>query len=161
MFRLFRRVLEIVPRVRLGPVHLGASRAEAREAMRRFGFPLDKSAGGVDCYCGSSLQTESGDGDRIDFIEVRPTRRFVARLYGHDVFATPASELFALAAARDESGPHAYEPSEYLFPRQILALWHADEQHDLRGRGRRPVWGAVGVGNDAYAAVVATLQQQA
>jgi len=157
LFRLLRPDLEIVPLLGIGPVRLGATRAHAREAMRRTGFGLERSADTVDFYCGASLLTECDDSGYIGFIEVRPTRRFTAKLYDRDVFATPAEELFELAASVDGSGPHTFDHREYTFPNQILAMWHADGQYNPSRLRAYPVWGAVGVGNGAYATAVAGL----
>ena len=161
MLRLLRPALELVPHRGIGRVLLGADRAEARDSMRRTGFALERSQDAADFYCGASLLTECDDAGRISFIEVRPTKRFRATLYGRDVFATPARELFELAACRDCSGEHAFEPHGYTFPNQTLAFWQADEQYNLSRLRRYPVWGAIGLGNEAYAAAVAELEGKA
>ena len=158
---LLRPALELVPNRGIGPVLLGAYRAEARDAMRRTGFALERSQEDTDFYCGASLLTECDDAGRISFVEVRPTKRFIATLYGRNVFATPADELFELAASRDCSGEHTFDPHGCTFPHQILVFWQADEQYNPSRPQRYPVWGAIGLGNEAYATAVAELESKA
>lgn len=92
---------------------------------------------------------------------MRHTKRFSAKLYGRNAFATLANDLFSLAAAHDHSGHHAFDRSEYMFPNQILAFWHADEQYNLSRQPAYSVWGAIGGGNAAYATAIAELQGEA
>ncbi|MNV81898.1 hypothetical protein D3C71_1755930 [compost metagenome] len=73
---------------------------------------------------------------------------FTAIYQGRNVFDTPAKDLFALAADLDASGSHRFNRNEYMFPNQILTLWHADTQYDPRER--RVIWGQVGLGDARY-----------
>ena len=58
-------------------------------------------------------------------------------------------------AVSDASGPHEFGRYEYCFPNQILILWDADEQYIRQDGEEDEVWGQVGIGNDAYVAVIA------
>lgn len=149
--------MEIRPHEGVGPVRLGATRAEARAAMALIGLPLGSTRGDSDYYCDSSIQIEHDPEQRVWFVGVSHSRKYRALYLGHDVFRLDARELFSLVARADLSGPHRYTSDEYCFPNQILTLWAADEQYDYEGPERIPVWAQVGVGNALYAAAVAEL----
>jgi hypothetical protein len=85
----------------------------------------------------------------VQFIGVADHPRIVCRYHGQDVFDVAASDLFALIAA-GEKRKQRYRSEEYLFPEQIITVYQADEQYDRNGKGSRPVWGQVGVGNAEY-----------
>ena len=152
------RVLEIAPLQGVGPVRLGSSRTDAREALSDLGFSLESSRGATDFFCDSSIQVECGPDDQVWFIGISSSDRFTAQFQGKDIFALAAPDFFALAAASDSSGPHSYKATEYCFPNQIITLWDADEQYDRQGNETRPVWAQVGVGNSSYAAAVAAIR---
>jgi hypothetical protein len=86
----------------------------------------------------------------LSFIEFWCHSRTVARYRGTDVFSVTAEELFKIVAAHESGGPHAYDPLEYVFPEQIIAVWSADSQYDCRTRQTRVVWGTVAVGDARY-----------
>jgi hypothetical protein len=153
-------VLEFKPREGFGPIKLGSSREEVRAVMASLGFPLESSLAAIDRFCGSSIQGEFEDG-RLTFIGVFYSKAFVAQYQGVDVFDVPASELFQMAAAADNSGPHEFDHLEYCFPNQIFTLWHADPQYDHRRKGKRQIWCEVGLGNEAYLATIKALEDDA
>jgi hypothetical protein len=148
---------EFEPRAGFGPAKLGHRREEVRAAMAAAGFPLENSNGTLDYYCDASIQTECGEGGTVDFIGVSYSPKFVARYRNSEVFALDAQEVFRLMAEADGSGPHTFERSEYRFPNQLLTLWDADPQYDRMGNESKPVWGQVGLGNEAYAAAIAKI----
>ena len=150
-------VLQLTPHQGVGPVLLGGSRTEAREALSALGFPLEHSRGALDYFCESSIQVEYGPDNHVWFIGISASRRFTAQFQGKDVFSLAALDLFALAAASDNSGSHTFTSSEYCFPNQLITLWDADEQYDRQGNESRPVWAQVGIGSSAYAAAVAAI----
>ena len=150
--------LEISPLQAIGPVRLGSSRADAREALSVFGFPLESSRGALDYFCDASIQVECGPDDRVWFIGISSSDRFTAHFQGKDVFALSAPDLFSLAAAADHSGPHSFTRTEYFFPNQLITLWDADEQYDRKGNETRPVWAQMGIGNASYAAAIAAIR---
>ena len=67
------------------------------------------------------------------------------------MFDTPAEALFSLFASY-ESGSHAFDADDYLFPDLIVTLYEADEQYDYAGGHTRSVYGQVGLGDEAYLA---------
>ena len=150
--RPFMKHLPISPHVGLGPVLLGASRSVVRASLASLGFPLEQSRGALDYFCEAAIQVEVGADNSAEFIGVSCHPAFQATYFGVDVFDISASELFALVAAREGTGSHTYNPMEYLFTAQIIALWEADEQYDCRAGARRVVWGQVGIGNGSYLA---------
>lgn len=142
----------------IGAVRLGSSRAAMREALAEAGFALESSRGALDFFCEAAIQVECGPDERVRFVGVSSSERFVVRFRGQDVFALGAEELFALVAAVDGTGAHRFVDHGYCFPGQIFTLWDADEQYDRRGGGRRPVWAQVGLGDAAYAAAIADIR---
>ncbi len=140
---------ELVPHVGAGPLRFGMSRADVRTTMSRLGFALDNELLTLDHFCESAIHTEYADGS-LSFIEFWCHERTVPRYRGTDVFSVTAEELFTIIAGFEDRGPHAYDPSEYLFPEQIISLWAADPQYDCRTRQTRIVWGTVAVGDARY-----------
>lgn len=153
-------VFEIFPLSAIGPVRLGASRAVAREAMAANGFPLENSYGGADYFCESCMRLSYGPDDEVCFIGVSYNPQINFTFNGFDVFALPATELFSLMAALDDSGPHVFNSYEYCFPNQVLTLWDADEQYDRHGGETREVWAQVGIGNAAYVVAIDALNHE-
>lgn len=150
--------LEIAPLHAIGPVRLGCPRADAREALSAFGFPLESSHGTSDYFCDASIQVACGPDERVWFIGVSDSERFTVQFQCKDVFALSAPNFFSLAAAADQSGPHIFTPTEYLFPNQLITLWDADEQYDRRTDEARQVWAQVGIGNSSYAAAITAIR---
>ena len=142
--------LAITPHVGIGPILLGASRQAVRLAVVGIGFPLESSRKALDYFAQASIQVEYGDDDTVEFIGICYHRDFTVTYYGINVFDTVAPELFAAIAAREASGDSVFDPSEYVFPNQIITLWEADEQYDRIGGEERLVWAQVGVGNHRY-----------
>ncbi|GGY36700.1 hypothetical protein [Pseudoduganella albidiflava] len=133
-----------------GPVALGASREEVREAMHAAGFPLRSVRRELDYYCTNSIQVEYTEG-RASFIGVSYSAEYDACYRGRHVFDMPAKELFKLIASGEEA-PHRFDISSYFFPDQVMTLWDADRQYDRIGGEKRVVWAQVGIGNADYAA---------
>ncbi|WP_314409346.1 hypothetical protein [Pseudomonas kuykendallii] len=154
-------IFEITPLQSIGPVRLGSSRADAREALSALGFTLESSHGASDYFCDASIQTESGSDQNIWFIGVSCSDRFTATFHGKDVFSLSAADVFSLLSGADQSGPHSYTSTEYLFPNQLVTLWDADEQYDYKGQESQPVWAQVGLGNRDYAAAIAAIEGKA
>lgn len=128
-------------------------RAQVRAILLGLGFAQSHEIETMDYFCENSIQAEYTDGS-VSFIQFACDERFVARYRGADVFSLTAEELFAAIAKGESGGPHAYDPREYLFPEQIIAVWEADSQYDCRNKYTRDVWGAVGVGDARYLAAV-------
>ena len=147
---------ELLPHVGAGSLRFGMSRAEVRAKLSALGFPLDSEHLTLDHFCESAIRAEYTD-DSLSFIEFWCHERTVARYRGTDVFSVTAEDLFTMIAGFEGGGPHAYDPLEYLFPGQIIALWQADPQYDCRTRQSRVVWGTVGVGDARYLQAVNAL----
>jgi len=151
---------ELLPRVGAGPLRFGMSRADVRSTMSGLGFPLDSEYLALDYFCENAISVEYTD-DSLSFVEFWCHERTVPRYRGTDVFSVTAQELFEIIAAIEGGGPHAYDPTEYLFPQQIVCLWEADPQYDLRTNQTRIVWGTVGVGDARYLEAVRALSDDA
>jgi hypothetical protein len=147
---------ELIPHVGAGALRFGMSRSDVRSTLHRLGFPLSHENETLDYFCENSIRTEYTDGS-LSFIEFSCDERFRPLYRGTDVFSLTAQELFAAIAEGESGGPHAYDPLEYVFPEQIIAVWEADSQYDHRTHQTRVVWGAVGVGDARYLAAVMAL----
>lgn len=143
-------VFNLVPHHGAGPVLLGSSRQQARDALLALGFPLEHFKSSVDYFCQGAIQIECEEDGSVSFIGLCCHERFTVQYQGINVFALSAPDLFALIAASETSGPHTYDDYEYSFPDQIITLWNADEQYDRLGDESKPVWAQVGLGNQAY-----------
>lgn len=154
-------IFEILPLEAIGPACLGATRLAAREAMAVSGFPLEKAHDRLDYFCDASVQLEYGTDEKVQFIGVSGNAKLRVIFRGVNVFNLPAAELFLLMASADDSGPHEFNSYEYCFPNQILTLWDADAQHDRNGGEARPIWGQVGIGNNAYLAAIEAIAAKA
>ena len=168
--RLFgrRRKLgfEIQPHVGLLPVRLGATSDEVRTAMKGLGQDVSSSKddaallqklgieppeGGsrTDFFIENSLSVEFRDDDRASFIGIMPHRDLLVTLDGLNVFDMPAEALFDALKDRFNAADVAFDDADIVFSDQILTLWNADPQYDVKGE-RFPVWGQIGVGSPAY-----------
>jgi hypothetical protein len=128
--------------------------------MSTLGFPLENELLILDQFCENAIRTEYKD-DSLSFMECWCHQRTVPRYKSTDVFSLTAQELFTAIAAVEGGGPHTYDPNEYLFPEQIVCLWAADRQYDLRTDQTRIVWGTVGIGDARYLEAVRALDSGA
>jgi hypothetical protein len=147
--------LEIVPHVGIGPVRFGMTREEVNVALSALagakpGRPKGGRSTTIMSYLRGSLQVEFGADGTASFIEVSGDQATLCTYKGCDVFDLPATESFALFAADDASGQHAFSAAGYLFPQLIVALWCADTQYDHKGNVSRSVYATVGVGDARY-----------
>jgi hypothetical protein len=102
--------IEIVPHRGIGPLRLGMTVAEADAAVGAFGDAgVRRSRGARHWYFDAALEFELGGSGRVQFIGVANHPKLACRYHGHDVFDTPAPELFALIAAerRERTGTAA------------------------------------------------------
>jgi len=110
----------------------------------------------MDFFCDASVQVEYEEDDTASFIGVSFHSSFICTYRGMNVFDTPADALFSLMASFEGDGTeHAYNYSEYVFPKQILTLYDADSQYDRLGGEVRPIWAQVGIGDARYLTAVA------
>jgi hypothetical protein len=151
---------EIIPLDSIGPLKLGVTRAEAREAMRAMGFPLESARESLDYFHHSCIQTECGTDGNVEFIGISSSPEITVSYKGLDVYSLPAPELFSFIADHDASGTHIYNTYQYLFPNQVITLWDADEQYDRQGEETRPVWAQVGIGNSAYLEAIKAIKSK-
>jgi len=145
--------LQFVPHDGLGPLKLGATRQALRAAAAALGLAAGPTHSESDAFAEESVQVDYDAGGRARFIGVAPLPEIHrVTLAGLDCADTPAADLFRAIAAAEGGGDSGFDPVGHLFPRQIVALWAADEQYDLIAPGgrRRPIWGQVGIGTPAY-----------
>jgi hypothetical protein len=152
-------VYDVVPHEGIGPVRLGMSRAEAREAMERAGVPLPPVhlEDSRDEYHNAGFQVSHDASGNVEYIEIYRGEPFVTRYRGVDVFTTPADEMVALVA---ETAP--YDPDDadlgltYVFRALDLSLWRPvapedceeEDEPDEYDCGR--VFTTIGVGRRGY-----------
>ncbi|HEX5871421.1 MAG TPA: hypothetical protein VFY65_13430, partial [Longimicrobium sp.] len=93
-------VYDIVPHEGVGPVRLGMTRGEAREAMERAGVPLLPVHGETtrDACQDAGFQVSYDESGIVEYIELGRGGPFVARYQGVSVFTTPADEMVSLVA---------------------------------------------------------------
>ncbi|TLU66923.1 hypothetical protein FE810_05300 [Thalassotalea litorea] len=135
----------ITPLIGIGPIKLGMLRDEIKEVLNDF---FDSTRGDIDYYFNGNLQVEF-DESRASFIGIAFDNSYTVFFEGVNVFDIDAVELFSLIASK-ESDRHRFNPSEYVFPEQILSLWDADEQYDYIGSHQRVVWAQIGLGSSSY-----------
>lgn len=137
---------EITPHVGIGTVKLGMSREEVKEALGAENY--NGSHRELDYYFDNSFQIEYAD-NKADFIGVSYNKKYFVKYKGINVFNTRAEELFELISSSEDQ-KHEYNPYRYIFPKQIVTLWEADEQYDKTGQESRPIWGQIGIGTPSY-----------
>ena len=137
---------EIIPHMGIGPVKLGMSREEVKEALGVKNY--SGSNGEIDYYFNNSFQIEF-ESNKADFIGVSYHPDYTVTYRGMNVFDTAAKKLYEFIATSEDEN-HKYDPIEYLFPTQILTLWDADEQYDQIGSESRLIWAQIGVGTQCY-----------
>ncbi|AVO44393.1 hypothetical protein [Phreatobacter cathodiphilus] len=145
--------LQLVPHDGLGPLKLGAARQALRAAATSAGLAAGETHAESDSFAEDTVQVDYDEAGRVRFIGIAPLPAVHrAVLLGLDCADTPAADLFRALAAAEGGSAAAFDPDGHLFPRQIVALWAADEQYDLLAPGgrRRPIWGQVGIGTPAY-----------
>lgn len=140
----------IEPHIGIGPVRLDASRSAVQEALSAIGFPLENTHDPIDYFCGAAIQIEYSAQQRARFVGFSCHEAYSLFYCGLNVFDTPAQDLFAFIAERDDSGPHVFRDTDYFFPNQILNLWEADSQYDRLGGEQRVVWAQIGLGSSEY-----------
>lgn len=117
--------------------------------LRKLGIDPPEGVSRTDFYIDNALQVEITDKDRVSFIGIAPHADVLATLNGRDVFDIPGQALFDELKNRFDAADIDFDDSEILFPKQILTLWNADPQYDVKGE-RFPVWGQIGVGTPEY-----------
>ncbi len=143
-----QRVLELQPHVGAGPVLFGMNPQAVISSLAATGLqPTGSRNAELIYFAENALQVEFIDG-LASFIGLASTALFEVRLYGIDPFDTSAREVFQLIADH-EPEPHGYDRAGYVFPTTILTLYEADQQYD-RLKGKRAIWGQIGLGDKRY-----------
>jgi hypothetical protein len=119
------RVFEVTPHVGIGPLRLGMTPAEVRQAVA--GHAVEKIGRGREEMIddlGLNVDYSAADAD-VTFIQAFPVDGVRFTFTGIDVFTTPADELLAAVACREGLPAPDFSPGrhEYLFPSLRLALW--------------------------------------
>jgi len=141
-----------VPRQGIGPVHFGMNRKAVAAAMRRLGAesPVARNVE-TDMYLDNAFQVSFGRSGLCEFIELASGVQASVIFEGIDVFQTAADDVLALVQRIEHQDDQLSEaPASFLFSGLILSLWDPDEQYDYAGGHRRPVFGGVGLGDEAY-----------
>ena len=144
-------LLDLVPGLGLGPLRVGALRAENRDAIVAVLGPgcLAGSGGAVDRFCDGAIEIEYGEDDRCDFVGVGSHAAFRVVFDGLDVFGTVGRSLFARMAAREpDPSRHRYSADQYVFPTTGLTVWGAGST----------VYAQVGVGSARYLEELETIR---
>jgi hypothetical protein len=145
--------LQLLPHDGLGPLKLGAGRPAIRAAAQALGLGTGTQHAESDDFADETIQVDYDPAGRVRFIGVAPLPAVHrVTLAGLDCADTPAAELFRAVATGEGGGSHAFDADGYLFPKQIVALWAADEQYDVLAPAgaKRSIWGQVGIGTPAY-----------
>jgi predicted DNA-binding WGR domain protein len=148
--------MEIVPHVGVGPVKLGMTIKQVEAALRSFpkAWPGDSRKSHY-YFFGSSFQIELDEAGKTQSISLSSSPALLKCLFeGKDVFDTPAPKLFKLLASKDKSRKHSYDAAEYFFPELALYVWEADTQYDRIQNDVRPIYGSLGIGDQAYKALM-------
>jgi hypothetical protein len=91
------KILEIIPHVGIGPILLGSTKEEARQALLKIGFELESSRGVMDYFCNSGIQIEYSKNDIVEFIGTSSEPEIFKVIYkGINVFDTPSEALFKI-----------------------------------------------------------------
>lgn len=150
--------LALVPHDGAGPLKLGMPREALRAAASQAGLSLASDHPESDYFAEAAIQVEYDEAGRVQFIGIAPDAEVDALWRGARVADTAAEDIFRMVAAGEGGALHDFDPDGYLFPRQIVTLWSADEQYDVirrrTGGSLRRIWGQVGLGTPAYRALV-------
>lgn len=118
------REFEVQPGVGIGPVRLGMTPDEVRQAVGRCRITAgDDREQWIDAL---GLKVDYA-ADVVAFVEASAVALVRVTLAGRDVFATPADELVAAVVEHAGLNPNRLPPGrdEYRFPRLRLGLWRA------------------------------------
>lgn len=156
-----RMELFIEPHRGIGPVSFGMTRAEVAVVMDAIGggSPIPRGMN-VDCFFDNSFQIAFGDAGHADFIEISSSMPVPVLYSGRDVRDTPADELLALIQLSEPADPELSGSEEYVFSKQILALWGPDTQYDYLGGRKRAVFATVAIGGPTYLAAIRAIRKR-
>lgn len=142
------KTFEIKPKIGVGPIRFGMTRAEVREQL---GSPEDGDSD-REWYL-EDLAIDFDASGRVSFIEIAESENYKATLNSkclHDLEADEAIAHVQAIAPYDENDPEL--GYTYMFPNLQISLWRPiipdDEQDPEDPTGRR--FEAVGVGGEGY-----------
>lgn len=143
----------INPLDRVGPVRLGMTRLEVRDALAAYDAAELDQSGTLDYAFGNSLQIEYDSDGFVQFIGVGWYDECGCDYLLGDTHVgdLPSEEMFAAFAKLDGTEGLIYNPGTFMFPRIFATVWEADTQYDYRGDETRPFYGQIGIGSSAYA----------
>lgn len=151
----------VEPHRGIGPVSFGMTREEVADVMAAIGGGLPSPRGNkVDCFFENSFQVSFGDAERADFIEISSSMPVPVMYSGRDVRDTPADELLAHIQQSEPADPELSGTDEYVFSKQILALWGPDTQYDYLGGRKRVVFAAVAIGRPTYLTAIRAIRKR-
>lgn len=134
----------VEPLVGVGPVRLGMSRQETRDAIDAPVVSFEKgplSASPTDAFLENAFQVFYDKDDRAEFIEVSRNGPFMVLYQGISVFETTADE-FLEAVSRDTNydKDRPEQGYSFVFPEVGLSLWRQslpedeeDDEYDMDG----------------------------
>lgn len=142
------KTFEIKPKIGVGPIRIGMTRAEVREHLGQPEADDDKREWYLE-----DMAINFDPSGKVTFIELAESENYKATLNGkclHDLDADEAVSHVQKIAPYDENDPEfGYT---YLFPDLQISLWRPvipdSEQDPNDSTGRR--FEAVGVGGDGY-----------
>lgn len=142
---------KINPKVGVGPVLLGMTREEVRNALSDCTDLDQASHPTLDYAFGNSLQIEYDEDGNAHFIGAGYYSGCGCdfEFNGRHIGEYTATELFALLTELD-GGEHSFKSDQYFFPNIMMNVWEADAQYDYLGGESNPVYGQVGVANQNY-----------
>ena len=117
--------------------------------MKSKKIDVSSTANGLLYFMENSIQIEFGSEGAASFIGISPHTELRLVFRGINLFDHDATEVFSLFQQYEDDENKWAEQYEHIFPKQIISVWDADTQYDLKGRLRR-IWGQIGVGNSAY-----------
>ncbi len=134
---------EISPHDGIGPVKLGMSSADVRNALGEDNLSSSKER--IEKYFDRAIDVEFIDGC-VSFIGVGFHQSYELSYKGINPFDVSALELFEIIAGH-ESSTHTYNEYEYRFPDQLITLWNAHRQYGKPGEEDRVIWAQIGIGS--------------
>ena len=154
----------VEPLVGIGPVRLGMSRQETRNALDVPVLSFKKgpsSAPPVDAFLENTFQVFYDKDNRVEFIELSRGGPFTVLFQGISVFETTADELLeAVSPDADYDKNRPEQGYSFIFPKAELSLWRQslpedeeDDEQDVDGEEyEKPgtYFDTIGVGTSGY-----------
>jgi len=154
----------VEPLVGVGPVRIGMSRQETRDALDAPVVSFKKGPSSeslVDAFLENAFQVFYDKDDRVEFIELSRNGPFTALYHGISVFDTTADELLeAVSRDTDSDKDRPEQGYSFVFPKAELSLWRQslpedeeDDEYDIDGEEyEKPgtYFDTIGIGTSGY-----------